>query len=95
MTMDEIATVMERGVQASGFSDRLTFDCGEDGVIHLSGAGTSREQAEADCTIRISAENLSKLVSGKLNPMTGLAMGKLKVSGNPAVAMKLAGLLKG
>ena len=95
MTMDEIAALMERGVRASGFADRLAFDCGEDGVIHLSAAGASRESAEADCTIRISAENLSKLVKGKLNPMTGLAMGKLKVSGNPAVAMKLAGLLRG
>ena len=95
MTMDEIAALMARGAAASGFSDRLRFDCGADGVIHLSAEGASREDGPADCSIAISADNLGKLVKGKLNPMTGLALGKLKVSGNPAVALKLAALLKG
>ncbi|MEY2960497.1 MAG: hypothetical protein RLZ60_327, partial [Pseudomonadota bacterium] len=33
------------------------------------------------------------LLAGKLNPMTGVVTGKLKISGNPAVAMKLGKLL--
>ena len=56
----------------------------------------AREDAGAgdpDCTIRISAENLKKLMDGRLNPMLAFTMGKLKVAGSMGVAMKLAQLL--
>ncbi|RYG91341.1 SCP2 sterol-binding domain-containing protein [Loktanella sp. IMCC34160] len=95
MTIDDIFALMQAGASKVAFEDRLKFDCGSDGVILLSPDGVSRDDADADCTIRMSTENLGKLLTGKLNPMTGLALGKLKISGNPAVAMKLASLLKG
>ncbi|MEM1303022.1 MAG: SCP2 sterol-binding domain-containing protein, partial [Pseudomonadota bacterium] len=57
------------------------------------GAATNADQ-DTDCTIRISRENLDKLIRGKLNPMTAFAMGKIKVSGDMGVAMKLGALLK-
>ncbi|WP_420857813.1 SCP2 sterol-binding domain-containing protein [Marivivens marinus] len=95
MTIDDIFSMMQAGASKVTFEDRLKFDCGDDGVILLSQEGVSRVDTDADCTIRISADNLGKLLTGKLNPMTGLALGKLRISGNPAVAMKLASLLKG
>ncbi len=93
MTFSEIVELMKRGMEKVSFSDRLKFDCGRDGMIMLTPEGVLTNDEDADCTIRISTENLSKLLSGKLNPMTGLALGKLKVSGNPAIAMKLGKLL--
>lgn len=94
MTFDEITALMRKGAEAVGFADRLKFDCGADGIIFLSPEGVTHDDAEADCTIKISTDNLEKLIKGKLNPMTGVVMGKLKVSGNPAIALKLAALLK-
>lgn len=94
MTYEDIVAMMRKGSENTTFSDRLKFDCGVDGVILLSPDGVSQEDEAADCTIKITAENLGKLLKGKLNPMTGVMMGKLKVSGNPAVALKLADLLK-
>ena len=44
-------------------------------------------------TLTISEDNLGKLLAGKLNPMTGVMLGKLKVSGDLGVAMGLAKLL--
>ncbi|MEM6565804.1 MAG: SCP2 sterol-binding domain-containing protein, partial [Pseudomonadota bacterium] len=44
-------------------------------------------------TIGISLANLEKLIAGKLNPMTAFATGRLKVSGDMAVALKLGKLL--
>lgn len=41
----------------------------------------------------MTVENVEKLIKGKLNPMTAMMMGKIKLSGNPAVAMKLKELL--
>ncbi len=49
---------------------------------------------DADCTIRISAENLAKLIDGELNPMMAYTLGKLKIDGSMGVAMKVAALLE-
>ncbi len=93
MTFDDNVAIIRKGTERASLSDTLKFDCGDDGCIVLGPEGVATTDAPADCTIRISTENLSKLLHGKLNPMTGVMMGKLKVSGNPAVAMKLGQLI--
>lgn len=94
MPLTEITAKLNKGVQSANLTDTLKFDCGDDGVIVLAdGAATNADQ-DADCTIRISRDNLDKLIRGKLNPMTAFAMGKIKVSGDMGVAMKLGALLK-
>ena len=94
MPLTQITETLNKGVQSANLTDTLKFDCGEDGVIVLAdGAATNGDQ-DTDCTIRISRENLEKLIKGKLNPMTAFAMGKIKVSGDMSVAMKLGALLK-
>lgn len=50
----------------------------------------SNQGGPADCTIRISSENLLKLMDGKLDPMLAYTFGKLKISGRTGVAMKIA-----
>jgi len=93
MTLDEIAERMGRRLSANPFEGSLKFDCGEAGVIVLADGTATRVDRAADCTIRLSEENLGKLLAGKLNPMTGMMMGKLKLSGDPSVAMRLAKLI--
>ncbi len=44
---------------------------------------------EVKCKVNASADNLSKLLSGNLNPMMALLMGKLKIS-NQAEMLKYA-----
>jgi len=95
MALEEIAERIRAGLGGKAFDGSLKFDCGEDGVIVLADGSATTEDRAADCTLSLSQDNLVKLLTGKLNPMTGLMMGKLKVSGNPAVAMKLSQLLKG
>jgi len=94
MPLTEITAKLNKGVQSANLTDTLKFDCGDDGVIVLAdGAATNADQ-DTDCTIKISSDNLDKLIRGKLNPMTAFAMGKIKVSGDMGVAMKLGALLK-
>ena len=95
MDISEIAGRMAKGLQARRFDGSLKFDCGPDGVIVLADNAVSRDDRTTDCTIKITQDNLAKLITGKLNPMTGVMMGKLKVSGDARVAMKLGDLLKG
>ncbi|ETW12324.1 sterol carrier protein [Roseivivax marinus] len=94
MTLQDIADKFQRGLDRKPLSDSIKFDCGDDGAITLDGDRAAVADAPADCTIRISRENLDRLIHGKLNPMTAFATGKIKVSGDMSVAMKLAQLLR-
>lgn len=77
----------------SGLNASVKFDCGTDGVIYVDGKSTpntvSNDNAEADCTVAISLENLNAMLTGELDPANGFMMGKLRVSGDMSVAMRL------
>jgi len=91
--LQEMADGIQKGLGGKTFDGSLKFDCGEDGVIVLADNTATTQDRDTDCTIRISRDNLGKLLTGKLNPMTGVMMGKLKISGDMGVAMKLGQLL--
>jgi putative sterol carrier protein len=88
-----IAERFQRGLDKRPLEDSIKFDCGADGMLTLAGGNASLADGPADCTIGISVANLEKLMAGKLNPVTAFAMGKLKVSGDMSVALKLGKLL--
>ncbi|MEL6793533.1 MAG: SCP2 sterol-binding domain-containing protein [Pseudomonadota bacterium] len=92
-TQDDIPEKMRERVAASDFDKVMKFDCGDDGVLVINKREVTREDMEADCTIKISRKNLEKLLKGDLNPMTAFLTGKIKVDGDPAVAMQLQTLL--
>lgn len=93
MALDQIAADIRKVLETKAFSGSLKFDCGTAGLIVLADGTASTEDRATDCTLALSEENLVKLLKGKLNPMTALATGKLKLSGNPMVAMSLAKLI--
>jgi len=77
----------------SGLDATLKFDCGAEGVIYIDGKSmpnsVSNSNSDADCTIAITLENLNALLAGKLQPVTGFMLGKLKVTGDMSVAMRM------
>ena len=91
--LEKIAADIRKVLETKSFSGSLKFDCGEDGVIVLADGTASTTDCDTDCTLKLSSENLIALLKGRLNPMMAMASGKLKLSGNPAVAMGLAKLL--
>lgn len=93
--ISEILEKLREGLEDRSFEGSLKFDCGADGVIVLADGTATDVDQDTDCTLRLSTDNLAKLLTGKLNAMSAVMMGKIKISGNPAVAMKLADLLKG
>lgn len=56
--------------------------------------GIEKTDAESDCTITTSDSNFVKLINGELNPEKAILTGKVRLSGNVGIAMKLAGLFK-
>jgi putative sterol carrier protein len=98
MTLDEVTARMRGRVgEDSGLGAKVKFDFGADGVILLDATQTpnvvSNEDAEADCTIRISLDDFVEMGAGELSPAMAFMMGKLKVDGDLGLAMKLQGLL--
>ncbi len=91
--IQQIVERMQKELQTKSFDGSLKFDCGDDGVVVLADGSATNVDQDTDCTIKITQDNLVKLLTGKLNPMTGVMMGKLKVSGDMGVAMKLGQLL--
>jgi len=73
----------------------LKFNFGEE-QLHIDGSGernaVSAEDKEADCTVDISLDDFNSLIRGKLNPMSAMMSGKLKIKGDMSVAMKLQSL---
>lgn len=49
---------------------------------------------DAKCTLQMSDENFLKLVEGNLNPTMAFMTGKLKISGDLGLAMKLQSILE-
>lgn len=76
----------------------VRFDLGKEGRPLLDARTAPATLAEdgddpADCTITISKDNLLKLMDGKLDPMLGYTLGKIRVAGSLGVAMKLVGAI--
>lgn len=94
MTFQEIndkitALAAQKGGQ--GVSFKFAFPSG---IIVVTGDGqVLNENADADCTIATSEEVFTQLLQGDLNPMMAVMTGKVKISGDMTVAMKLQNLL--
>ncbi|XP_063075753.1 sterol carrier protein 2 [Engraulis encrasicolus] len=61
-------------------------------VKNGKGSVTNDADKKADCTIAMSDEDLLALMTGKMNPQTAFFQGKLKITGNMGMAMKLQNL---
>ncbi len=82
----------------SGLGEIVRFDLGDDGTYTIDARPPqplllTDSDEEAACTIRLSKENLDKLIEGQLDPMLAYTFGKIKVSGSLGVAMKLVNAL--
>ncbi len=88
--------IQERANDASPIGNTMKLMLDDD-CIFIDGTGDSNvvssENKDADCTVTITKDNFKALVKGELNPMTAFMMGKVKVSGDMSVAMKLQSFL--
>ena len=95
---DILQTMKNRLSDFAGFGYRVAFDLGDHGIVAIDGTqnppALEEEAGEPACTIRLSADNMAKLMTGGLNPMMAYTLGKLKIDGSLGVAMKVASLLE-
>ena len=98
MSLAAVTSAMQKRIgEASGLDATVKFDFGEDGLLYLDGTSepyaVSNEDRDADCTVAMSLDDFKEMSAGELDPTTAFMMGKLKVTGDMGVAMKLAGVL--
>ena len=94
MNLEECTAAIRAKVGSdSGLNATLKFDCAPDGVILIDAKSTpnavSNDDAEVECTVGITLENLTAMLAGELDPAVGFMAGKLKVEGDMSVAMRL------
>lgn len=98
----DIATIIEgiktAAAAASPIGDTIKFVLDDKNIL-IDGTGdgnvVSEEDGEASCTITTSSEVFAELQSGDLNPMMAVMGGKVKISGDMGLAMKLQSLMGG
>ena len=91
-----IGEMRQRAGQNLKLGYKVKFVVGDDvifwdGTEHPPVIGTE-DLGDANTTITITAENLQKLLAGKLDPTLGYMTGKLKVEGSMGVALKLTSM---
>lgn len=94
---DWLLHIQSKANQAPPLGNTLKFDLGGQ-QLFIDGSGeknrVSVENKPADCTITVSHGDFISLINGRLNPMTAVMSGKVKIDGDMGVAMKLQTLLK-
>ena len=99
MTFDDLVTLFqEKSATTPGFGGTLRLDIEGAGTLFIDGTDTPvqvhpADDPDADTQIHLDFATLKGLVSGDLNPALAFMTGKLKVSGNMGLAMKLQGLM--
>jgi len=93
-----VSAIEDKAGALKSLGYKVRFDLADGGSILVDATGgrvaVSTEGGEADTVLKLNADNLLKLVEGRLNPMVAFSTGRLKVQGSQGVALKLAGLLE-
>jgi putative sterol carrier protein len=100
MGVRQVTELIQRKVgMDSRMGSVLKFDLGDDGVIVLDATVVpnvvDHEDREAQCTLSTTTDDLESILRGKLDPMAAFGEGRLRVSGDMSVAMKLGDLVRG
>lgn len=97
MTLDEITAKIQKlaDMHAGKFQGTANFKF-EEGVVHLDDTVSPplivNEEKDAPFSIKMTADDFGKILTGELNVMMAFMTGKLKIEGDKGAAMKLTSL---
>lgn len=93
-SLEEITAKFREAVGTdAGLGRSVKFVLKGDGVVRVDGAQVSNEDLPADLTLTLSRADLEAMGEGRINPMTAVLTGRLKVS-DMAAAMQMQSKLQ-
>lgn len=94
MDLAEVTQRMQTALAGGGFDKKVKFDFGSTGKLLIDGPASkvTNDDGAADATVQVDFEDFKNIAQGTLDPMMAFMSGKLKVTGDMAVAMKLQAL---
>lgn len=93
-SLEDITERLRRALQGKpGLDKTLKLDLRGEGVVFIDGLTVTNEDRAADCTVSVSKDDLVALAQGRLDPMSALMRGRMRVSGDMSVAMRLPPML--
>lgn len=98
MNAKELLLKVPEAVQVDSSAPRsvVQYEISEPVYHVIEGGKVSAHEgtaSAADVTIKVGDDDLMRLFDGKLNPMTAMFTGKLKVRGNVGLAQRLLGMV--
>jgi len=94
---DLIAEIRRRAAEHPSLGHTVKIEFEEGGAIFWDGtvtpAAIGTGDGEAETTLRLTTDNLRKIMEGDLDPTMAYMMGKLKIEGSLGVALKISGYL--
>ena len=99
MALDDVTSkIKQKMALATGLNAKVKFDFGDDGLIFadttVSPPTITHEDGDADTTLVCSLSTFDAILNGTQDPNIAFMMGKLKIKGSMALAMKLNGILE-
>ncbi|WP_174301066.1 SCP2 sterol-binding domain-containing protein [Caulobacter sp. S45] len=93
-SLEEITTKFRKAVgEDAALGRSVKFVLKGDGVVRVDGSLVSNDDLPADLTLTLSRADLEALGEGRINPMTAVLTGRLKVS-DMAMAMQMQSKLQ-
>jgi len=95
MSIEAVKSELESRLKlAPPIGYKVKLELGDDVLfLHEDNSVTTGDAGEADTTLTLSLDTMSKIISGDTDPNMAVLMGKMKVGGKMGVALKLAGYL--
>jgi len=92
--LNDFITTLSPRAQA-GLKGSVILDIKDHGRVHLdeTGARAADDSDTADLTMIATDALFKNILSGDQNPITAVALGKLKIDGNPMRALKISEIL--
>jgi putative sterol carrier protein len=88
-TLEEITDRFRSAVGPdAGLDQSIKFDLMGQGFIHIENGGVTNDDKPADLTLTVSKDDLEDLGQGRLDPMSAVMSGRLRLS-DMTLAMQL------
>jgi putative sterol carrier protein len=94
--LDEVVATISAAIRSHTVPDKsLKIVFKGLGVIVVTSSSVMKHDVPSDTTITLSRADFEKLAAGKLNPQVAFMQGKVKIDGDPLLALRWLPVIRG